>query len=216
MMKRTYYAQLLVYFGFGGWLFLAQAFPSFFPFMQNLKLQKDTKVEFSKIPKLMVVLACNTLLPLLGIVIQNLSSKSNYLRFENVGNELISRYVKTGRRLPSFLELSSDSFLFMMIYEVLFHTSHRILHFPIFYKYIHKLHHEWNAPVSIAAAYAHPVENLVSNVLPAFAFLYIRKPHIVSLNLFVAQGLAQTLIEHCGFECKYFFFNHFSKNKCKK
>ena len=41
----------------------------------------------------------------------------------------------------------------------------RFFHLPWIYKYIHKKHHEWIAPISLAASYAHPVEHLVKLAL---------------------------------------------------
>jgi len=42
----------------------------------------------------------------------------------------------------------------------------RLLHHATVYKYIHKKHHEWKAPIGVTAVYAHPVEHIVSNLLP--------------------------------------------------
>lgn len=43
-------------------------------------------------------------------------------------------------------------------------TVGRLLHHPYLYKHVHKLHHEWTAPIGIVAIYAHPVEYLTSNL----------------------------------------------------
>ena len=40
----------------------------------------------------------------------------------------------------------------------MFFYSHRALHSRGLYKTIHKTHHEWTAPISLIAIYAHPVE----------------------------------------------------------
>jgi len=68
--------------------------------------------------------------------------------------------------LPS-LFVGIIHFLFcMLLREVTFYYSHRLLHHPILYKWIHKKHHNWISPVAISAAYCHPIEHVVSNVLP--------------------------------------------------
>ena len=60
----------------------------------------------------------------------------------------------------------------MATYEGVFYYSHRLLHAKPFYARINKTHHEWKAPTAIAAAYAHPIEHLLSNVLPSLSLFF--------------------------------------------
>ena len=53
----------------------------------------------------------------------------------------------------------------LLTIEVWFYTTHRALHFPSVYKYVHKLHHKWKAPTAVACMFAHPFEFCVGNVL---------------------------------------------------
>ncbi|KAF8491604.1 hypothetical protein F5888DRAFT_1864917 [Russula emetica] len=43
----------------------------------------------------------------------------------------------------------------------IFSAAHQLLHTPLLYKHIHKLHHKYSAPFGLAAEYAHPLEVMI-------------------------------------------------------
>jgi len=66
---------------------------------------------------------------------------------------------------PSVKEVIGQVIFFMLCEDFFFYWCHRLLHHPKLYPYIHKIHHEYNITISIAAEYAHPLEFLFGNIV---------------------------------------------------
>lgn len=75
----------------------------------------------------------------------------------------------------------------------------RLLHHPLFYKKYHKRHHEWISPVGVSAIYCHPVEHVLSNVLPTYAGSVVGGIHVTSLWLWLAFATTYGVIVHSGY-----------------
>ena len=80
--------------------------------------------------------------------------------------QLKYRYCKPIETAPGPVQIVLEIICFMLLREIFFYYSHRLLHHPKIYRHIHKQHHEWQTPIAIAAIYCHPVEHIVSNALP--------------------------------------------------
>jgi sterol desaturase/sphingolipid hydroxylase (fatty acid hydroxylase superfamily) len=58
--------------------------------------------------------------------------------------------------LPTFEQFLYEMAGSLIIEEFCFYWSHRLLHSKALYGPIHKMHHEFTAPIGVAALYCHP------------------------------------------------------------
>lgn len=161
------------------WLFVAERVPS----ARRYKLQPDKRIA----PFTCVRIVCGALANLVGI-----------------GGPYVLLIAYTGRvrlsgALPSHSERLVLFFAHVAINEVLFYYSHRALHTPALYRRIHKMHHEFPAPNALSALHAHPVEFLLSNLVPFTAGFVFFCPHIFFALQWIVGACLGTQTHHCGY-----------------
>jgi sterol desaturase/sphingolipid hydroxylase (fatty acid hydroxylase superfamily) len=88
---------------------------------------------------------------------------------------------------------------FVLMTEIFFYYSHRLLHHPLFYIPIHKLHHEFHSPIALAATYAHPVEFLFGNLFAVSVGPVLLRTPIYLYWLWIVISTIGTLYHHCGY-----------------
>lgn len=103
------------------------------------------------------------------------------------------------RQLPSLRTILTDHIAYVIILEIAFYYSHRLLHQPYFYRLIHKKHHEFIAPVGMAAVYAHPIEHIISNLTPIFLGPLLMRSHIVTYWIWAVLTITGTMINHSDY-----------------
>ena len=81
--------------------------------------------------------------------------------------------------------------------------AHQLLHTPLLYKHIHKLHHKYSAPFGLAAEYAHPLEVMIlgtGTILgPMLYCKYTQNLHIVTVYIWITLRLFQAIDAHSGY-----------------
>lgn len=102
--------------------------------------------------------------------------------------------------LPSLGEFLAHLAVCCALREVGFYYSHRLFHIPSLYRLIHKQHHRFTAPVSLASQYAHPVEHIIANTAPIALPPAILGAHVLTTWVFLALMLLETCTVHSGFD----------------
>ena len=101
--------------------------------------------------------------------------------------------------IPSFDDALVHFFFYVLIVETGFFWAHYLVHQKPLYRLIHKIHHEHTAPFAITARYAHPVEDILANMLPVMGGSILLGSHMLVAWSWVAVALVTTLLAHSGF-----------------
>ncbi|KAL5276005.1 FAXDC2.2 family protein [Megaselia abdita] len=87
--------------------------------------------------------------------------------------------------------------------EVGAYYIHRFLHHKRIYKYIHKVHHEYTAPIAATASYCHPLEYVLNNLSPVYLGLYVTNCHVVTGWVYFAWVIFNAVHEHSGYHLPF-------------
>lgn len=104
--------------------------------------------------------------------------------------------------LPSSFTILLQLVFFFLVEDYLNYWIHRWLHLPWLYRHIHSVHHEYDSPFAIVAAYAHPVE-VILQAIPTFVGPFVIGPHLYTLMLWQICRNCEAIDIHSGYDLPY-------------
>lgn len=112
---------------------------------------------------------------------------------------------------PSWKIMLLQIMAFFVLEDIWHYWFHRLFHYGVLYKYIHKHHHRYAAPFGFAAEYAHPVEVMALGlgtigfpILYAYMskYYWIQLPslHLFTICVWISLRLFQAVDSHSGYD----------------
>lgn len=90
-------------------------------------------------------------------------------------------------------------FLLIIMHDTYFYWTHRFMHHPRIYKYVHKVHHYSTNPTPLAVYSFHPFEAFVNGGFVYFA-LFTIPVHLFALIIFLLLFIFTDIVLHLGYE----------------
>ncbi|GLT65364.1 hypothetical protein SLA2020_378020 [Shorea laevis] len=107
--------------------------------------------------------------------------------------------IRTGLPLPSGWEIVAQLLVYFMVEDYTNYWIHRFLHNKWGYEKIHRVHHEYSAPIGFAAPYAHWAEILILGI-PSFLGPAMAPGHIITFWLWIALRQIEAIETHSGYD----------------
>ncbi|KAI8086220.1 uncharacterized protein BX664DRAFT_335202 [Halteromyces radiatus] len=128
--------------------------------------------------------------------------------------------MKVSAPFPAWQQMLPQLAIFFIFEDFYHYSMHRFMHWPPFYKRVHKIHHEYAAPFGIAAEYAHPIETMILGfgtvggplVYHGFASKVLNLGdewhlHLVTMLLWIVLRLFQAIDAHSGYDFPWSLHN---------
>ncbi|CAA0820565.1 Methylsterol monooxygenase 1-1 [Striga hermonthica] len=107
--------------------------------------------------------------------------------------------IRTSLSLPSLWEILLQLGVYFVIEDYTNYWIHRFLHCKWGYEKIHKVHHEYTAPIGFAAPYAHWAEVLILGI-PSFLGPAMVPGHILTFWLWIGLRQIEAIETHSGYD----------------
>lgn len=162
----------------------------FFPVMNKYKIQMDRPETAEK------QWTCFKLLFLNHFFVQTPMIAGTYIFTEMFGIPY------SWEAMPRWYNLVARVILCALIEDCYHYFAHRALHDTRIYKHIHKIHHYFQAPFSMAAEYAHPAETIIlgfGTMIGALLFCN----HVVFLWIWMVVRMVEAIDIHTGYDVPY-------------
>lgn len=98
-----------------------------------------------------------------------------------------------------WIYLIASFFFLTFLHDTYFYWMHRLMHHPIFFSLLHKVHHVSNNPTPWAALSFHPLEAIVEIAIVPITVLFMPF-HPLVLFLFAFWSLFFNIVGHLGYE----------------
>ncbi|KAI8833990.1 hypothetical protein BJ741DRAFT_610698 [Chytriomyces cf. hyalinus JEL632] len=176
-------------------------------FISKSKLQPSVKATLKMYRKAAPLVFFN------GLVVNSVIS---YLSTLNPNNPIKT----SSAEIPNAPTAIRDLAFCLIFREITFYAGHVLLHHPSIYKYVHKIHHEFTAPMAMASTYAHPLEHIACNILPVALGPILFQSHILVAAFFIFNVAIQSACVHSGYMIPLFDsalshdFHHMKFNSC--
>ncbi|KAL7125867.1 hypothetical protein ABFS83_14G145200 [Erythranthe nasuta] len=107
--------------------------------------------------------------------------------------------IRTSLPLPSTSEVLLQLFTYFLVEDYANYWLHRMLHNKWGYENIHRVHHEYTAPIGFAAPYAHWAEIIILG-LASFLGPLIAPGHMVTFWLWMIVRQMEAVETHSGYD----------------
>lgn len=119
--------------------------------------------------------------------------------------------MSTSVPFPSWQTMVYQILIFFVVEDAWHYWLHRMLHTPMMYKKIHKLHHQYSAPFGLAAEYASPLEVMILAFgtvgVPVMWSAITGNLHILTMYIWIVLRLFQAIDAHSGYEFPWSLHN---------
>ncbi|EEB07894.1 C-4 methylsterol oxidase [Schizosaccharomyces japonicus yFS275] len=112
--------------------------------------------------------------------------------------------LSTAVPFPSWQKICWQVAMFFVLEDTWHYWAHRLFHYGIFYRWIHKVHHKYSAPFGLSAEYAHPAEIVLLGAGTVFVPLvwcyFTHDLHLVTMYIWITCRLLQAVDSHSGYD----------------